>query len=1264
MICKHFKKPSTFNPPTTQGHGSFKKTYSSAYKSKENNTYNNFKKASVQLPMAPPTETSHIQFGSINQSSNIPVTSTNGSNKTGDIPVLREVQFGSLPATDATLHRPQIRSQQQQQLKTEIPRSARATNDARLFTQAYAPRREFNQGEFSNNNNSNSNGNRYYNNRHNGNHKNGYVKTSNAQQNGHYHNNSNTPIVSYQQYSAPPQHIQPQSAPPQQSTQKSPLLQPTASNSSTYHRSPKVQQSPQLQQQSPQQTSPPVHTSPSSNYTKKNISPSMSHSSPQNMPVGGNTWSTQFVPYYSQYNVPVPSYNGIQPHNRGYAPPTNVKKPITIVDPNTGAALDTTQMALSTVPVTIKPEKFEFKIPQANVSKRVLIVDPATRDKELREKREQEEADLEAKRKAEEERLEQERKAAEEKERLEREEREREEQERLEKERLDREEKERQEREEKERKEREENERLERERLVLLEAELQKKRAEEEAKRKAEEEQELKRIKSELEAKKKKDEQERIRSTPRTIQIISDPNTIEYPATVENPPFKVNGRFTYSVDFLKLFSTLCTDKSAELAKWDETLNSAIDTKTSGPNAPRERSNGHRGQNSNVSTFKVGSRDGRMEMGKFNTGRPLNPRNNNSSNGMFMERQGSSNGRGGNAGGRGGRGGMKVIRNPSQQQNAPAVSTEPVVPLEKTENRWVPTTLNQTKSVEHSDDGLLSQEVIIRKVKSLLNKLTVEKFDPISAQIFEFARQSEKEDDGKSLRTVMKLTFEKACDEPAFASMWASLCRKMCDSMTNDIRDTSLLDDNGNVSFGVLLFRRYLFNRCQEEFEKGWKVDMPEVEEGEMLTEEYYAAVKAKRQGLGLIQLIGELFKLEMLSERIMYGCLIKLCNDPTNSGDEEAESLCKLLITIGKKLDSKAQTSRWVDIVTQRMKDEMLKSEKMSSRMKFMIQDVLDLRRQNWVPRNAKNQFGPTTLAKIHEMAEKDKEQKEAATAKRGNSNRGPYIPNQYNNNVQRTGSYRGGRDHFQSHNNSNSNKNNSNNNSAVDGWNTVGTSSPVNEKANSGEFSHFGKTERGRSKNNPLGPSNSPFPSLARNKTATESKNSSDGRASPAVNMFSALLADGDESEERKKVQLSPKAASSPEVIAPVEKLSDEVIKRKSKNIIDEYFNIRDKKELAECIKEFDDSHYLELFAQETLTIVEKKAEDVDTMCGMIAHLLSEKLIEKEMYIKAFKTFMEGYEDLTIDVPQAPKYVAKLLEASTIEPSDEGADDIFSHLN
>jgi hypothetical protein len=41
-------------------------------------------------------------------------------------------------------------------------------------------------------------------------------------------------------------------------------------------------------------------------------------------------------------------------------------------------------------------------------------------------------------------------------------------------------------------------------------------------------------------------------------------------------------------------------------------------------------------------------------------------------------------------------------------------------------------------------------------------------------------------------------------------------------------------------------------------------------EAELYSDEYFAAQKAKRRGLGLIQFIGELYKLQMLTERIMH----------------------------------------------------------------------------------------------------------------------------------------------------------------------------------------------------------------------------------------------------------------------------------------------------------------------------------------------------------------------------------------------------------
>jgi translation initiation factor 4G len=835
----------------------------------------------------------------------------------------------------------------------------------------------------------------------------------------------------------------------------------------------------------------------------------------------------------------VPSYTLQQPQASPIVPPTTTRKVIAIIDPATGTALNTNPISLhaqttTTTTTTVKDTHHHHHldfVKAPHVSKAVSIVDPAIRDRELREKREREEEEERKKQEEEKARLEAERLEAE---RLEAE---RLEAERLEAERLEAEKKRLEEAAAE--KKRLEQEAIETERLrqeAIAAAALAK--AQEELERKLAEERESKRVISELEAEKKS------RQVNGKVKMIDDIGSVQYPANLAHVP-KAGEKHTYSIEFLLQFQQLCLDTNEDvLAIISKEMgdNNSSNNTTSRSNSMRQPSDRGKGSRSTGGNdmFRMGS-SGRMEMGKFNMGRPLTARPPQQQQQQQMERQQSSHhGRGGSNminRGRGGSG-MKITRpqHPSQQ-GAPTIPMDQVVPLEKSENRWVPTLQNAAAPKEGE---LMSQEYITRKVNALLNKLTVEKFDSIAPQIFAYAHQSAKEEDGRSLRTVMKLTFEKACDEPAFASMWARLCRSMYDAMTDEIRDTSILDDEEKPSCGILLFRKYLFNRCQVEFEKGWKVNMPEVEE-DMMTEEYYIAAKAKRQGLGLIQFIGELFKLEMLSERIMYSCMVKLCNNPLEAGDEEAESLCKLLATIGKVLDAKPKTEKWVDVVIKRMREEMIKSPKLSSRIRFMIQDLFDLRKDKWVPRIGGNQVGPTTIAKIHEMAEKAKEEKEAL--KRNNSSRGQYIPNnnQYNNT--RTGSYRQKDYHSQV---------------GQDGWSTVAQGASKTRVTN--DLSNFGKTDRSRPRTNILGPSNSPFPSLTRGKSVTniDTKNvttTNDGRSSPATNMFSALLSD--DQQQRKKLQLTPRATEAKE------KLSEEEAKRKCKNILEEYFNIRDKKVL-----------------------------------------------------------------------------------------------------
>ena len=280
------------------------------------------------------------------------------------------------------------------------------------------------------------------------------------------------------------------------------------------------------------------------------------------------------------------------------------------------------------------------------------------------------------------------------------------------------------------------------------------------------------------------------------------------------------------------------------------------------------------------------------------------------------------------------------------------------PLTLSGNRWIPVSFARKPVVVDAD----SPEMVDRKVKSLLNKLTMEKFDSISDQIIAWANKSEKEKDGRTLIQVIRLVFEKATDEATWSEMYARLCRKMMEQISSTVQDDGIRNSEGKPITGGQLFRKYLLNRCQEDFERGWfakestaaaaatkaKEDEAAKASNEKTTEaggdgevalyseEYYAAQKAKRQGLGLIKFIGELFKLQMLTERIMHECVKKLLGNVQNPEEEEIESLCKLLATVGSMLDtSKARAH--MDVYFSRMK-ELVKSLSVSSRMQFMLQ--------------------------------------------------------------------------------------------------------------------------------------------------------------------------------------------------------------------------------------------------------------------------------------------------------------------------------------
>lgn len=339
---------------------------------------------------------------------------------------------------------------------------------------------------------------------------------------------------------------------------------------------------------------------------------------------------------------------------------------------------------------------------------------------------------------------------------------------------------------------------------------------------------------------------------------------------------------------------------------------------------------------------------------------------------------------------------------------PLTAGQEIKPIAITSNGWKPTSVGSKGAAAGggaaptSAPGYLDPEMVQRKVKAALNKMTPEKFDRIADQILTIAGQSKDESDGRTLRQVIQLTFEKATDEAHWASMYAKFCKRMLENMSPDVHDERIKDKNGNVVSGGNLFRKYLLNRCQEDFERGWTSNLPQPKEEEgaedgskktlgdaaMLSDEYYLAAAAKRRGLGLVQFIGELYKLGMLTERIMHECVHKLVDYKGVPDEAEIESLSKLLRTIGANLDATEKGRPMMDAYFQRIQS-MADLPELQSRMRFMLMDVIDLRRANWVSKEANK--GPKTLDEVR--AEAEAQAAKAQESSRTNTRGGPGRP-------------------------------------------------------------------------------------------------------------------------------------------------------------------------------------------------------------------------------------------------------------------------------
>ncbi|XP_053172576.1 eukaryotic translation initiation factor 4 gamma 3 [Scomber japonicus] len=649
------------------------------------------------------------------------------------------------------------------------------------------------------------------------------------------------------------------------------------------------------------------------------------------------------------------------------------------------------------------------------------------------------------------------------------------------------------------------------------------------------------------------------------------------------------------------------------------------------------------------------------------------------------------------------------RRPPPRKIIMNVSVNDDIQLKKSENAWKP---GMKREPPPEEPEAQKTQDLFRKVRSILNKLTPQKFNQLMKQVTDLTIDTE-----ERLKGVIDLVFEKAIDEPSFSVAYGNMCRCLA---TLKVQMT----DKPNTTVN---FRKLLLNRCQKEFEKD-KVDDVVFErkqkeldsaasstERERLQEELEEAKdKARRRSIGNIKFIGELFKLKMLTEAIMHDCVVKLLK---NHDEESLECLCRLLTTIGKDLDFEKAKPRMDQYFNQM--EKIVKERKTSSRIRFMLQDIIDLRLHNWVSRRADQ--GPKTIEQIHKEAkieEQEEQRKVHQQLLSKDSKRRPDPRDQRDQRDQRA--------------------------PREETWNTVPMtknsrtidptkipkiSKPqMDEKIQLGpraqvtwvkgssggakaSDSELSRTGSSLNRYSALQSTPSPQPSTTPpqnpdydSRRTLGSTRSSTGRersekpliSAPPSSRPGSFIRGGSSKEllesqtpeeprrDREREGAEPRRPSvtedktepersrvkepvKPEPAAPtVDKpaLSEEEIERKSKSIIDEFLHINDYKEAIQCVDELDLGSQLHVFVRVGVeSTLERSQITRDHMGQLLFQLVQQGLLPKPQFYKGFSDTLEQADDMAIDIPHIWLYLAELLNP-VLKEGGFSMRELFSELS
>ncbi|XP_076031358.1 uncharacterized protein LOC143019532 [Oratosquilla oratoria] len=214
------------------------------------------------------------------------------------------------------------------------------------------------------------------------------------------------------------------------------------------------------------------------------------------------------------------------------------------------------------------------------------------------------------------------------------------------------------------------------------------------------------------------------------------------------------------------------------------------------------------------------------------------------------------------------------------------------------------------------------------LKSLLNKISPKNFEKVSGQICAFLVENP-----ARVETTAGVVTEFAIRQQFYARTYAQLCTLLLKKLPKESANA---------------YRTHLGIQCKRLFEVSENLNI----KGKNLNaEQELISIKNRKQYVGLCSYIASLCLEGIFESRRVAVCIRSLLR----KGDEGSlEAVCALLETAGQKVDQSVKASpvgtQVVNSIYSSIK-EIMEKKLTSSRMRYLLLDIVELRERGWKPR-------------------------------------------------------------------------------------------------------------------------------------------------------------------------------------------------------------------------------------------------------------------------------------------------------------------------